>query len=189
VLGGWAGVARSKRWHRLRQEKNSIRFSVARIGQCFGGARIAGSPAGQGSHVVIWPRSPNQHTTAVRSRLFRRAARPADRSSKITKLHGICSLQHDHERALPGRNTITWNLPALRGRASPACARTARAPAPLVPSVVISSVNPRQQHQELADPKMSAADGGLLRELARAHHRGESRSGQSARCLVLPRSA
>ena len=34
-LGGWAGVARSTRWHRLSQEDpQSTRFIVARIGQC-----------------------------------------------------------------------------------------------------------------------------------------------------------
>jgi hypothetical protein len=106
-VGDRAGVGHAKRWHRLRQEKNCIRFSVARIGQCFEGARIAGFLAGQGPYVVTWPPSPSDISLALRSRLFGRSANLADRSSQITKLHGICSLQHDHERALPGRNTIT----------------------------------------------------------------------------------
>ena len=66
VLGGWAGVARSKRWHRLSQEDpQSTRFIVARIGQCFEGARLVRFLAGQGSHVVTWPRS-SGHTPSGR---------------------------------------------------------------------------------------------------------------------------
>ena len=52
--------------HRLSQEDpQSTRFIVARIGQCFEGARLVGFLAGQGSHVVTESRS-SGHTPPQR---------------------------------------------------------------------------------------------------------------------------
>ena len=79
----------------LRESASALRRSPRRI-PCRAGLARRHQPA------ILGP-----HTPAAGLTPGRRQGKPADRSSKINKLHGIGSLQLIAERALAGLKTIT----------------------------------------------------------------------------------